>query len=257
MTRAVITMTIDDAAHFSEAQKAAIIESYQPHEREARTKGVPTMGRGRVFPLAEELVAYDSFPLPKHWHRICGVDFGYDHPFAAAWVAWNRDSDVIHVYDCYRVRLQTPLMHAPAIKSRGPKIPVAWPHDGLQHDKGSGEELAQQYRDQGVMMLPDRAEFPDERGNGVEAGVTEMLDRMQTGRLKIARHLSEVWEEFRMYHRAPPANGYGESKIVKVHDDLLSAIRYAMMCLRFAKPETPARDRYRPNGQGQGSAWAA
>lgn len=257
MTRHTTTMTLDDAQHFSEAQKAEIIASYQPHEREARTKGVPTMGRGRVFPIAEELVAFDAVALPKHWHRICGIDFGYDHPFAAAWLAWNRDADCIYVYDCYRVREQTPILHAPAIKARGAKIPVAWPHDGLQHDKGSGEQLAKLYRDQGVMMLPERAEFPDERGNGVEAGVTEMLDRMQTGRLKIARHLNEVWEEFRLYHRAPPANGYGESKIVKIFDDLLSAIRYGMMMLRFAKPDTPPKDRYANGRSSSGSAWAA
>lgn len=257
MTRAVITMTIDDAAHFSEKQKAEIIASYLPHEREARTKGIPTFGRGRVFPIAEELVRYESVPLPRHWPKIAGIDFGYDHPFAAAWLAWDRDADVIYVYDCYRVRLQTPILHAPGIKSRGAKIPVAWPHDGLQHDKGSGEQLAQLYRNQGVMMLPERAEFPDERGNSVEAGVTEMLDRMQTGRLKIATHLSEIWEEIRLYHRAPPANGVGEAKIVKLNDDLISAIRYAMMMLRFAKTETPAKDRYRANGAGSGSAWAA
>jgi hypothetical protein len=257
MTRAVITMTIDDAAHFSDAQKASIIESYLPHEREARTKGIPMFGRGRAFPIAEEVYRYEATPLPKHWYRICGIDFGYDHPFGAAWLAWDRDADCIYVYDCYRVREQTPILHAPAIKSRGAKIPVAWPHDGLQHDKGSGEQLAQQYRNQGVAMLPERAQFPDERGNGVEAGVTEMLDRMQTGRLKIAAHLSELWEEIRLYHRAPPAHGIGEAKLVKMNDDLICAVRYGMMMLRYAKTESPAKERYRGNGNGHGSAWAA
>lgn len=250
MTRAVITMTIDDAAHFSDAQKAAIIESYLPHEREARTKGIPTMGSGRIFPIAEELIRENAFPLPRHWPRICGVDFGYDHPFGACWLAWDRDADVIHVYDCYRVRLQIPVIHSAAIKARGLKIPVAWPHDGLQHDKGSGAQLAQQYRDNGVTMRPDRAEFPDDRGNGVEAGVMEMLERMQTGRWKVAAHLNDWWEEFRLYHRE-------DGKIVKEGDDLLCASRYAMMDLRFAKTETPAKDRYKQNGHTNGSAWAA
>jgi hypothetical protein len=56
---------------------------------------------------------------------------------------------------------------------------------------------------------------------------------MQTGRLKIARHLDVFWREFRMYHRK-------DGKIVKENDDVISAIRYAVMCKRFAKVNTPA-----------------
>lgn len=248
--RHVTTMTLEDAEHFTPEQRKAIYDSYQPYEREARTRGIPTMGSGRIFPIAEELVKEDAIPLPKHWAKIAGLDFGWDHPTAVAWIAWDRDADCMHVYDCYRVSEQTPLIHAAAIKARSTKIPVAWPHDGLQHDKGSGEQLAKQYRDQGVPLLPERAQFADDRGNGVEAGVLEMLERMQTGRLKIAAHLNDVWDEFRLYHR-------DEGKIVKEHDDLLCAIRYAMMCLRFAKADELRSDRYRPNGGGSSSAMAA
>ena len=56
----------------------------------------------------------------------------------------------------------------------------------------------------------------------------DMLDRMQTGRLKVFSHLADWLEEFRMYHRE-------EGRIVKLIDDLMSATRYAMMMRRFAK----------------------
>ena len=62
----------------------------------------------------------------------------------------------------------------------------------------------------------------------------DMLDRFLTGRLKIFSHLSEVFEEIRMYHRE---NG----KVVKIDDDRISAIRYALMMLRFAKLAEPTR----------------
>jgi hypothetical protein len=65
-------------------------------------------------------------------------------------------------------------MHAAAIKPWGAWIPCAWPHDGLQHDKGSGQDLAAQYRAQGLNMLQERATFED-GGSGVEAGVIGML----------------------------------------------------------------------------------
>lgn len=247
--RAVITMTIDDAPHFSEEQKRIIIASYAPWEIEARTKGVPSLGSGRIFPVTEESIRWTATALPKFFKRIVGLDFGWDHPTAAVWLTWDVDSDTLYVTDCYRVREQTPVIHAAAIKARGPKIPVAWPHDGLQHSKDSGEQLAQQYRAQGVAMLPERAQFLDDRGNGVEAGLMDMLDRMQTGRFKVAAHLNDWWEEFRLYHRE-------DGKVVKEGDDLMSATRYAIMCLRFAKAvEDHPSDRYRRTGSTGSDSW--
>jgi hypothetical protein len=57
--------------------------------------------------------------------------------------------------------------------------------------------------------------------------VTDMLDRMMTGRWKVFSHLNDWFEEFRMYHRK-------DGKIVKLMDDILSASRYALMMIRFA-----------------------
>jgi hypothetical protein len=123
-------------------------------------------------------------------------------------------------------------IHAAAIRARGDWVPVAWPHDGLQRDKGSGEQLATQYKNQGLTMLSSRATFEDGT-NGVEAGVAEMLTRMQTMRLKVFAHLADWFEEFRLYHRK---NGM----IVKDGDDLLSATRYGVMMRRYAKTHEEA-----------------
>lgn len=222
------SMTIDDAEHYTPEQREKIIAQYPAHEREARTRGIPTLGSGRVFPVEQAAIEEPLPVLPAHWARLCGLDIGYDHPTAVAWLAWDRDADIVHVYDVHRLREATPVVHAAAIKARGAWIPCAWPHDALQHDKGgSCEQIAKQYRDQGVAMLPNRATFAD-GSNGVEAGVMEMLDRMQTGRLKVAKHLEDWFEEFRLYHRK-------DGRIVKEMDDLLSATRYGLMMLRFAK----------------------
>lgn len=222
----MVNMTIHDVTHYSDEQKADIIAGYPAHEREARTNGTPSMGSGRVFPLTDESITCAPFPIPTHWVQIGGVDFGWDHPFAASRLAWDRDSDVLYVIAAYRQREATPLIHAGALKPWGDWLPWAWPHDGLQHDKGSGEQLASQYRGHGLKMLPERATF-DDGTNGLEAGVSEMLDRMQTGRLKVFSTLGDWLEEFRMYHRK-------DGLIVKKMDDLLSSTRYAMMMRRFA-----------------------
>lgn len=59
MSRAIITAGIDDALHFSEEQRKEIIAAYPPHEREARVRGVPSLGSGRIFPVTEESIAIE------------------------------------------------------------------------------------------------------------------------------------------------------------------------------------------------------
>lgn len=219
-------MTIDDVDHYTPEERAQIIASYPPHEREARSKGIPTMGSGRIFPVPEELITCEPREIPRHWPQIIGLDFGWDHPTAAARLAWDRDNDTIYVTACYRRSEAVPAIHAAAIKPWGAWIPVAWPHDGLQHDKGSGDQLKEQYRSHGLKMLNDQATHA-EGGNGVEAGLMAMLERMETNRFKVFKGLNDWFEEFRLYHRK-------DGKIVKERDDIMSATRYGVMMLRYA-----------------------
>lgn len=239
MSRHVTSMTIDDAEHYTPEQRAEIIASYPEHEREARVKGIPSMGSGRVFPIAEELITCEPFTVPESWPQIIGVDFGWDHPFAACRLAWNRDSDILYLVSEFAVREQTPVIHAAAVKPWGDWIPVAWPHDGLQHDKGSGEPLKDQYEKQGLTMCQDKATFED-GSNGVEAGVMEMLDRMKTGRWKVFSTCGGWLQEFRLYHRV-------DGLIVKERDDRISASRYAMMMRREAKTKPRPQRLVMPN----------
>jgi phage terminase large subunit-like protein len=226
LSRHVTSMTIDDAEHYSEEEKAKIIASYPAHEREARAKGIPALGSGRIFPVTEESITVEPFEIPKHWAQLGGLDFGWDHPTAAVNIAWDRDADVIYVIREHRESQQTPVIHAATVRPWGDWLPWAWPHDG-NNDTAAGENLAKQYRDQNLNMLPERATFEDGT-NSVEAGIMEMLDRMKTGRWKVFRTCPKWFEEFRMYHRK-------DGKVVKVMDDLLSASRYAMMMKRFAE----------------------
>lgn len=221
-------MTIFDAEHFSEEEREARIAKYKdtPDEK-ARIMGEPVLGSGLVYPVPRSEIQESGVTVADTWGRIVGMDIGWEHPTAAVWLAHDRDTDTVHVYDCYRASHQTAIVNAAAIKARGDWIPVAWPQDGLQHDKGSGKQIAEQYRQQGVKMLPKPATF--ENGtNGVEAGVQDILERTQTHRLKIASHLQDLWEEYGLYHRE-------KGIITKELDDLMDAMRYGIMMLRNAK----------------------
>jgi phage terminase large subunit-like protein len=220
-------MGIRDVEHFEDVEE--IIASYPHHLRQARANGEPTLGTGKVFPIDEDGFAENPLKeVPEHWFQIGGIDFGYDHPTACVKLAEDRDNDTLHVITAYRQRLQTPVVHAAQMKAVGGLwLPWAWPQDGYQHDKQSGMQIAANYRDeQGVDMLPQHAQF--ENGSiGLEAGVMEMYDRLQTGRLRVDRNLGIVFDEIRVYHRGE------DGQIVKKKDDVLCAIRYAMMMRRY------------------------
>ena len=97
MSKHITRMEIDDAEHYTPEQRQAIIDSYPEHEREARTKGIPSLGSGRVFPNLRRGDPLRSAPDPDHWYQIVGLDFGWEHPFAATRNAWDKDNDVWYV----------------------------------------------------------------------------------------------------------------------------------------------------------------
>jgi hypothetical protein len=232
-------MAIHDVDHYTEEEKQDVIDSYDEAERDARAKGVPVMGSGRVFPVAEDTILIDPIEIPSIWPQINGLDFGYEHPFAAANLAWDRDADCVYVCKEYKEARKTPLYHSAAIKSWGKWVPCSWPHDGYTNQKDSGEELRRLYEAHGLNMLSSHATHPEEPdgtggGFGTEAGVMDMLERMQTGRLKVFNTLYQWLEEFRLYHRK-------DGLIVKEYDDLMSATRIGIMMLREAKTNDSRR----------------
>jgi phage terminase large subunit-like protein len=235
--RHITSMTIDDVGHYSAEEKARIIASHPAHELLARTKGVPSLGSGRIFPVAEDTIVIERREFPNHWPRIGGMDFGWDHPFAAVEVVWDRDSDVVYVSRTHRLREATPVLHAAAIRPWG-NLLWAWPRDGRRETlEGAGIALAEQYKDQGLDMCHEHAQFAD-GSISVEAGLMLMLDRMKTGRFKVFSHLLDWLEEFRLYHRK-------DGRVMKEGDDLMAATRYAVMMLRHARTETTYRSFHR------------
>lgn len=227
----LFNVTWDDAPHLTEEVKAQILGAFPAYQRDMRSKGVPAVGAGLIFTVPDDDIKITPFEIPPHWVIINGCDFGWDHPQAHIQLAWDRDADVVYVINAWRKAERDAVQAWTAVKGWAAHFPVAWPHDGHQHEKGGGEVLKAQYAAAGFNMLPSHATWPM-GGNSVEAGVWEIHERMNNGRFKIFSNLIEVFEEKRLYHRD------AKGKIVKVRDDLLSAIRYAYMMLRVAVPNT-------------------
>lgn len=226
------TATWDDAPHIDERTKKEILSQYPDYQRDMRSRGVPLMGSGLIFEHPEESIKCQRFPVPDHFFLINGMDYGWDHPQAHIQLAIDPESAIIYVTHGYKASKKQPYESWQAVKHWAKDVPTAWPHDGLQHEKGSAKQQKDYYEEAGWTMLDDHAQWPD-GGVGVEAGLMELNYLMSVGKFKVFDDLYEVLEEIREYHRKETAEGV--AKIVKVKDDLICAIRYAYMMARYAE----------------------
>ncbi|HBR3463151.1 terminase family protein [Klebsiella pneumoniae] len=217
----------DDAPHLSDKVKAELLASFPAHQRDMRTKGIPMLGHGRIYDIADDEITCQPFACPDHFFVIDGQDFGWDHPQAHIQLWEDRDEDVIYISHVWKARQKKADEAWRIVKPWAKDVPTAWPHDGNQHEKGGGQQLKEQYKAEGFKMLGEHATWPD-GGNKVEPGIHEIRERMLDGKFKVFSTCTDFFEEFRMYHRDETG------KIAKTNDDVLDAIRYAYMMRRYA-----------------------
>ena len=219
----------DDAPHLSDSVKENLLEQYPAHQRDMRTKGIPMLGHGRIYDMPEDAVTCQPFEIPRYWALIGGMDFGWDHPQAQVQLAHDRDTDVIYLIHVWK-RAKASASDAWIATKRWQKdVPVAWPHDGLMHEKGrdDAKQQADHYVDAGFNLLNDRATW-DGKSNSVEQGIMELRERMSVGTFRVFSGCRDFFDEFLEYHRDD------KGRIVKVRDDILDAVRYAYMMRRHA-----------------------
>jgi len=187
------------------------------------------MGEGRIFLESEDEVSIKPISIPSHWARLNGLDFGIDHPFGFASIAYDRDRDIIYVIKTHKQKNAKPAQQAAIIKNEGQWIPVSWPHDGVNREKGSGTELHKLYRRENLNMLSRSARYSNDKGGSQPQWpvIEEIKERERTGRFKVFNTCVDYLEERRNYHTK-------DNKIVAKRDDCLKAAFYAVMMRRFA-----------------------
>lgn len=215
MSRCIVGATWDDAPHLTPEMKEARYASIPPYQRAARMRGVPQLGAGAVYPIAEETIRVDPFKIPRHWPRGCGQDVGWRYT-AGAWLALDPSSGVRYLYSVYRGEEKPPIEHLPTWRARGLWIPVRIDPAAKGRSQVDGRQLIKLYREVGFPLT--------EAMNAVEAGVGEMWTLLNTGKLKIFASCAEFFEEYRMYIRDEMGHiKKGTDRL----DHVLDATRYA------------------------------
>lgn len=215
----------DDVPHLDAKTKAELLESTPPHLRDARSKGVPSLGSGAIYPIAESEFVVPPFALPAYWPRCYALDVGWNRT-AALWGAWDRSVDVVYIYtEHYRGQAE-PSIHADAIKARGAWVPGVIDPASRGRAQDDGAQLIQMYTDLGLDL--------DKANNAREAGIYEVWQRLSTGRLKVVSTCLNLLAEYRLYRRDE------HGRIVKEHDHCMDCLRYLVMSgLARAKVEPP------------------
>jgi hypothetical protein len=203
----------------------------------------------------------DASSFPSWFRWAWSFDFSHGgasesaHPFAAVLCCHDPDpaNDIIYVVKCIRLRKMLAVQHIARILEHPMwDAPVLWSHDGQRGDQ-SGGTLADIYKRGGLNMQPSWTTFKD-GGYSFQGGIAAMEERFSKGKLLFPKWEPDLWAEYDQYHT--DQNGL----IVKIDDDLLSAIRGSAMGVRHFRQMDPKSNggfaRHGDNGAALNSAEA-
>lgn len=223
--RHVTTCTWDDIPHMTQDDKEAALASYSPHQRDARSKGIPALGSGVIYPVPLSEYVVPPREIPKHWKRCYGMDVG--NKTAAVWLATDPETKVTFAYADYYKERAEPVIHAAGIKAKGEWIPGAIDPASRGRSQIDGKALMDMYKDNGLDVVP--------ANNAVETGLYEVWEALSTGKLKVFNSCTELLREIQIYMRDEKGN------VVKKNDHVMDAFRYAYMTRDIAKTELETR----------------
>jgi len=205
----------EEVPHLSPESKAQLINSIPPYQREARTKGIPSLGSGAIYPIPEGDIATPDFSIPDNWPRAYGMDVGWKKT-AGVWFAQNPDTGVLYLYAEYYRSEAEPSVHAHGFRAKGEWIPGVIDPASRGRMQRDGSKLIEDYMDLGLDLMPAL--------NAREAGIQLTYELLSSGQMKVFQDACPNWfKEYRMYQRDEKGN------IIKADDHLMDAMRYFVL----------------------------
>lgn len=209
-------------------QFASIVNPAYPKEEFERAKATMPEWKFKMFYLGQfarpEGLVYqdfepakhiiDEFDIPADWRRIIGVDFGYNNPTAAIWMAISPDN-VMYIYREYYERHKLPDESANDIKrlSMGERI------DGVYCDPSEPASI-EQFRRVGLPATVAK--------NAVKEGIDNVIAGLKSNRLFVFKGVSNLLDEIENY-RWKEHNDKIDDEPEKEYDHAVDALRYAVM----------------------------
>lgn len=217
----VTSCTWDDVPHLDETAKAELLASIPQYQRDARSRGIPVLGAGAIWPVQEADFVIPPQVIPKHFRRCFGMDVG--NKTAAIWLAIDDDSGTLWAYAEYYREREEPSIHSNGILSKGKWIPGAIDPASRGRSQIDGQQLMVMYQELGLDLT--------KAINAVESGLYTVWELLSTGRLKVFSSCTYLLQEMRSYQRDE------KGRVIKLNDHCCDAFRYAVMTRDIGKVE--------------------
>lgn len=230
MARFVVTADWDNnAPHLTPQSRQDLWDSIPIYQRQARGKGIPQLGAGVIYAIADEDIVCDPVEIQDHWPRGYGMDIGWNRT-AVEWIALDPETQISYFYHEHYRGETLPEIHAAAIRSRGIWVPGRIDPAARGRSQKDGEALMALYQ-RVIYGKPDKPQEMEDEAQGaslgvavnaVETGIYDMLTAFQLGTLKVMKgRCPNLLAERRLYRRNE------KGIIIKKFDHALDAARYA------------------------------
>lgn len=225
-----------DAPHITQEMIDKMLAGIPEYQRDMRSKGLPVIGTGAVFPYSEEEITESDIQVEGHWKVVAAIDIGHNvDPSVITFTAYDEENDKLYVYDeIYLDDDRSAKAIAEAIKgSSTPNIPVVVPGDGGLSDSSAPDTYGKQLRDvYGINVHPNVFRNPTcilldptKVNKSIETGLVEMRRRFSDGSLKVSSHCDNILREMRQYFYKPKG---GRVKPTG-EDHAIDSMRYSTM----------------------------
>lgn len=199
--------------------------------QESRLYGRSGAGEGRIFTFSKDDYVCDPFELEQHWPRIAGLDIGLEHGTAAIAMALEYitkdELPTIYVYKEYLRTGNLPGVHATALRSWGD---IEFKIDTSSHKRSptDGRRVFDMYREEYI----DVSDANTKSGSVYES-INMINEMIAEKRLYVFSSCRDLIKQMGLYRMVKSKNG--RVSVTERNDDLIDALRYAIMGLSDAK----------------------
>lgn len=203
------------------------LKNLSPAKKKRFYEGEYGSSEGLIFSEFDpEKHLVNPFAIPAVWPKYRGIDFGYVHPTACLWAAYDSANETVYIYREYRRGNLTSQEQARRIT----EISRAdLPHSDRRQDSSAVNSLYTTVTDhQSEYRAGFEAEgiFTLTANKNVAEGLDltkEMFDKIK---IKIFRDCSMLIDEIYAYIKDPKSEKLAP---IKTDDDLVDALRYIIM----------------------------
>jgi phage terminase large subunit-like protein len=225
-----------DNPYLTEEAKIHMRSAMKPHELEAREHGIPTIGEGMVYAIPESVFIVPPFDIPDHWAKFNGMDLGWEDHTGVVFYAWDKDNDCMYIYKEYKYNHMTPETHAGVLLPQGLDwIPTICDPAGNMRQQSDGETLLAKYETAGLRLIKGK--------RARESSIMEIIQRINTDRLKIFSSCRNLLSEMRTYARK-------DGKIIDGNDHLMNAMEYPILLAKHHAINKTQYDMYNKYNYG-------